>query len=355
MSRYEERLQADLVEIKHSVKGIGDKVRAALDGVVSATASRDVDQLFGFVLGDLPINREVRAVDAMCHAFIARHLPAAQHLRFVSSVLRVNIALERLGDYAVSIGRVSARLDAAIPERWMRELLQITVESCLMLEQAVESFLEADADQAVQTKGIAPQIDARVQSFFDSMFVADDDLSRHDAFSTLSIAARLERVSDQAKNICEEAVFVATGRTKPPKLYKVLFVDRDGRSLAPLATAVARKYFPNSGIFRASALQAQGMADGLQSATEALAFDLDGVETPTLGVLKQAPAEQHVLVALGDVGFADLPQVPFNTAVVRWAVSPPTDMSADAVRDTASELHEHIAGLMQLMRGDDAN
>ena len=50
-------------------------------------------------------------------------------------------------------------------------------------------------------------------------------------FALLIILHRMERVADQAKNICEETIFAATGETKPPKTYNILFVDR-GNDLA---------------------------------------------------------------------------------------------------------------------------
>ena len=69
------------------------------------------------VLGDLVVNRRVRKLDSKCHAFVARHLPSAGHLRFVSSVLRLSIALERVGDYAVIIARELAQLESPPPQQ----------------------------------------------------------------------------------------------------------------------------------------------------------------------------------------------------------------------------------------------
>ena len=44
----------------------------------------------------------------------------------------------------------------------------------------------------------------------------------------LSALNHLERISDQAKNICEETLFTITGETKAPKVYKILFLDQAG-------------------------------------------------------------------------------------------------------------------------------
>ena len=52
------------------------------------------------VLGDRRVNRKIRDIDHMCHAFIVRHAPSAGHLRYVSAVLR----LEKLGVLKRSVG-----------------------------------------------------------------------------------------------------------------------------------------------------------------------------------------------------------------------------------------------------------
>jgi phosphate transport system protein len=85
VSHYEKRLEQDVSEIREGVQRVGDEVRKALADSVRALLSGDRDLASRTILGDLPINREIRALDHRCHAFVARHFPGAGHLRFVSS------------------------------------------------------------------------------------------------------------------------------------------------------------------------------------------------------------------------------------------------------------------------------
>jgi len=94
---YEERLQRDLNKIRTSVAEVSEKVEHALRQAIKALLTRDRQLANETILGDLPINRAIRHIDRLCHFFVARHLPSAGHLRFVSAVLRMNIAIERLG------------------------------------------------------------------------------------------------------------------------------------------------------------------------------------------------------------------------------------------------------------------
>ena len=76
MSTHANRLERDLEALRRQVADIGDRVSAAVRAAVASLLDRDVDAGFAVVLGDLPINRDVRALDADCHRFVARHLPA---------------------------------------------------------------------------------------------------------------------------------------------------------------------------------------------------------------------------------------------------------------------------------------
>ena len=116
MNGYEQRLAHDKAEIRRRVVAVGDTVRKAVAAAVEGLIQLDHAKCYGIMLGDLPVNREVRAINKLCHGFIARHLPSAGHLRFVSSVLQLYVALERIGDYAVSISREGVQLGSAPPE-----------------------------------------------------------------------------------------------------------------------------------------------------------------------------------------------------------------------------------------------
>ena len=110
MSHLEERLEHDLNHIRDHIARMGADVEQALEAAFRALESGDDRLAFKTILSDLPINRHMREIDRLCHAFIAVHLPSAGHLRLISSVIRANIILERIGDYAVTIAREAVQL-----------------------------------------------------------------------------------------------------------------------------------------------------------------------------------------------------------------------------------------------------
>ena len=140
MSFYDERLANDKAKIRERVVAIGRRVEQRIGEAVEALVAHDVDRCYAIVLGDLPINREIRAIDRACHAFVARHLPSAGHLRFVSSVLQMNVALERVGDYAVTIAREGVQLRANVQPELVKELQELSSKAREAMRQAVTAF-----------------------------------------------------------------------------------------------------------------------------------------------------------------------------------------------------------------------
>ena len=110
MTHLVERMEADLNAIRDWVWKIGQDVENALRQAKRTLVVRDPELAYDIILGDYPINRASRRCDRMCHQFIASYLPGAGVLREIASTLRINVVLERIGDYAVTIAREALQL-----------------------------------------------------------------------------------------------------------------------------------------------------------------------------------------------------------------------------------------------------
>ena len=116
MTHYEERLERDLQKVRKRVRRIGSAVVSAVRSATESALTRDAELATRTILGDLPMNRQSQELDHRCHVFVARHVPSAGHLRYISSVMRLNQTLERMGDYAETISRAALSLSSPAPE-----------------------------------------------------------------------------------------------------------------------------------------------------------------------------------------------------------------------------------------------
>lgn len=356
MSHYEERLERDLETIRDRVLAVAAQVEEAVRLAVHAFLAGDRPLAARTILGDLEINRKIRRIDGLCHAFVARHLPSAGHLRFVSAVLRIDIGLERIGDYAVTMCREVAQLTQPPPEAIARDVELMATQARSMLNHAMEAFAASNPDLARGTMGMADQSDALTRKLWTDLLREGERGSRpiRDLFALLIILNRLERVSDQAKNICEETVFAATGETKQPKVYSVLFLDRHNDRSSLLAEAWARKNYPRSGRFRSA-----GWSPAQRPAPEVLEFlaqhglDFEDTRPAAIAELKEELAEFDVVVSLEGDPRSYLGEVPFHTAVLEWNIAPADEPLS--LEEAYRRLTAEIRSLMETLRGEEAD
>jgi len=349
MTHYKTRLEQDLQAIRTRLAHVADAVRISVEEAIDALIANDNSRLYLVMMNDPHVNRETRAIDALCHAFIARHLPAAGHLRFVSSALRLSIALERIGDYAVTVARVGVRLQEAPPPALMDDLKKVSNRSCKMLDRATKAFVNGDAELAQETARMSRKIDKRHDKFFEKVINKDDPVLLQ-TIRLLTIISKLERVSDQAKNMCEEALFVTTGETKVPRTSRILFVDEKNNLHSPLAAALAAKSFPESGVYASAGWKPADSVDPqLQQAAEVFALDLEDFEVSEVQPFRQAMAEYTVIVAINGGETPPLSLIPFHSILLNWTID-----ENQSLEDQVHQLTANIREMMTKLRGEDA-
>ena len=353
MKHYEARLQADLNLIRDRVGALAEGVRGAVERAVQGVIARDVDAMYDVILGDGAFNRETRGIDTACHAFVARHVPAAGHLRFVSSVLRMTISIERIGDYAVTMSRVGVHLDEDLSEEVVNNLSSLADQVSQMLGVATRAFLVGDPDLAKQTKKLAKAIDVTHDRILVEALQGRTGQSMRDVARLMTVFDKLERVSDQAKNICEEVVFITTGETKVSKHYQVLFLDKDGTFMAPLAAALAGRAFPESGTYICASLNpGDAYAPLLGELSDLVSMNMPSDGPEALAPLAPSPAKYHVIVTV-NLDAAARPRIPFHSILQKWTIDEPQDLAG--ARQAVNELSAHIQSLMEALRGPDAS
>lgn len=363
MPLYEERLSKDMARIRDEVGSLGAAVQKAQEDAVQAALTGNEALANQTILRDHPINRKTMEISRLCHAFLAIHLPSAGHLRLISSILRLVNELERIGDYAATIAREGLQLPHLPSGLLRQEMEEMAEQAQTCLRQAMKSFNEKDAELARDTKAIAAQGKGRGDMAFEEL-VKESESSHEQIrylFDALILIGRLKRVCDRCKNICEETLFTMTGETKPPKVYKVLFLDEDNNCQSQIAEAVARKTFPNSGEYdSAGRRNSADLKTGLFNFMEAHGLVLGPIETKVLEPEVDKAAKYDVVVSLQGPVSTYLPKQPFRTVFLDWDVgTPPEGLDETETDERYTELYREITvrvrDLMETLRGEGAD
>lgn len=361
MTHYEERLENDLTRVRDAVDSLAQKVLQALRDAMRSVLEGDTDIAHATVIGDHPINRDSREIDRFCHAFIARHLPGAGHLRLMSSIIRTNVALERIGDYAVTISREALQLSEPPPARVAKQMQSLAERALQLLDNSVQAFRDGDADAARALMSIPEELETGMDDIYEKLIDKAKKRRLRETVAEFVILSLLKRVSDQAKNICDQTMFSATGKIKPAKHFHILFVDRTNACLSKMAEAIGTKRFAARATFTSAGNEPATAVD------PALVEFLDdrgiafGADAPrNVDSVEDSMQSIDIIVRVGKMDGQILEHLPFHTSAFRWETVEIEDdadpqQKTSVLEDNFRFLSMKIEDLMQVLIGDDAD
>jgi phosphate transport system protein len=355
---YERRLQQDLEHLRGQLRVMGDMAEQMLQNALHALLTHDAKLANETVLSDHQVNRCMREVDRLSHAFIARHQPSAGHLRRITSILRLNVALERIGDYAVTIARESLQLSQPLSRAAAQEIETIGSEVREMLHRVLAAFYDGDEAMTRTAMPRPERLEITLNGIYERLIDSQYASQQRDKFAIFAILAQLKRVADHAKNICEDNLFALTGEIKGKKVYSLLFVDEDNACMGPMAQAIAAANHPGIGHYASAGSRPAAQADAhmLQFMAE-LGIPLDQTQPALIDGSERALARHQVIISLAGDPRRHIPTIPFHTAFIEWELGQPPAADDPAPQQRLTEIHRElafrIAELMKLLRGDD--
>src|SRR5437867_5865423 len=104
-THFEESLRRDIDRISAKVTEMGSLADRALRSCLEALKGKNRQLAYSVILRDQRIDELEKEIDRLCIEFLLRQQPVAGHLRFAYATIKINLELERVGDYAESIAR----------------------------------------------------------------------------------------------------------------------------------------------------------------------------------------------------------------------------------------------------------
>lgn len=356
-THYEERIDAERSEIDRKLRKVAELIEEQVQNAMQALLTDDNDLANQVILGDRQVNRRVKELDYLCHAFIVRHAPSGGHLRFVSAVLRLDVALERVGDYASSISREVVHLTRRPSETVARDIELIAKQSRRTFTQSLRAFQTRDVQLARETYGLADQTDFTLNAVFSALLAAGEtrEVPLADVFALLRIVNLIKRIAEQSENVCEQTIFTVTGDTRDPKVFRILFVGDKNDRASLMAEAYARKAFPESGRFRSAGWNpVEAINPALTDFLDGRGIDARGIEPTSLRAALEAPQHFHVIVSLSPGVRHELTDAPFRSVILEWDLNHGDGMGEGELEALYQDLVVRVQDLMITLAGPDA-
>ncbi len=208
-----ETLDRQIHHLQDEVLLLGSMVEQAVIASVDALVRRDVPASRKIFRNDQLVNEKRYAIENAILILIATQQPMARDLRLMAAILEVITELERMGDYAKGIAKITIHLgDTPIPIS-MRDFTTMSDLAVSMLHRALGAFISENAQLAHEIPAEDDQVDALYNQIHHEAVAAM--ISSPEAIDQTNqmmwVAHNIERLADRVTNICERTVFIATG------------------------------------------------------------------------------------------------------------------------------------------------
>lgn len=181
---------------------------------IQSLISQDLELANTIVVGDLVLNDLQAIIEEKCILLIATQQPFALDLRKVVAGFKISIYLERMGDLAVDLAKLTIRIGQ---EELIKPLIDIPRMSVLvqeMINLGLKAYVKEDYVAASQMAMMDDQIDKIYAHVFEDLRVLMmENPNKITQANYLLFACRfLERMGDYCTNIAEEIVYLCSGK-----------------------------------------------------------------------------------------------------------------------------------------------
>jgi phosphate transport system protein len=203
----------ELEELSNKLLEMAGMVESAISRSIRALLDQD-KELAEQVIRDEPrINKMEMEIDGMVTRLLALRQPVAKDLRFLTSALKINTDLERIGDLAQHIAERSLSLMHHPLVKPMVDIPKMATLVQSMLLKCLESFVNGDEALARSVLTADNEVDQLRDNVYAELVATmeRDPAIIPAAIGLIFVARNLERIGDHATNIAEDVVFLVRG------------------------------------------------------------------------------------------------------------------------------------------------
>lgn len=204
----------DLRRLQDELLALGSMAEKAVAKAVEALRTRDLALSQQVVREDDAIDAKRAELEEQAVELIAAQQPVASDLRMLVAALHVSMELERIGDYAEGIGKISLMMGDQPPIKPLVDIPRMAERATAMLRASLDSLVNHDVERAYQVLADDDEVDALYDQVYRELLLlmAQDPKVIERGTYLLWTAHDLERIADRATNIAEQVVYLVTGK-----------------------------------------------------------------------------------------------------------------------------------------------
>lgn len=207
-------LENKIAELKEQLLTMAGIVEEMVAKSIRALAERDPALADAVVGEDEPrVNRLEKENEDEAINIMALYQPEASNLRTITMAIKINAALERIGDHAVNIAESAQFLVPRPPVKPLVDTPRMAEHTIAMLKDSLDAFTRYDAGLARDVCGrdsVVDEFNTKIKREL-MEYMARDPQTIERALKLMMVSLNLERIADLATNIAEDVIYIVTG------------------------------------------------------------------------------------------------------------------------------------------------
>lgn len=205
----------ELKKLKEKILKMSSLVEKAIHLSIKALVDRESELAQQIIKSDDQINMLEIEIDEFSLKLLALRQPQAGDLRLITSIMKINNDLERIGDLAVNIAERTIELLKFPIVKPLIDIPRMADIAQGMLKDSLDAFVNGDSKLA---KNVCER-DDKVDNLNDQIFrelltyMLQDPKTIERAVDLILVGRNLERIADHATNISEDVIYMVNGKT----------------------------------------------------------------------------------------------------------------------------------------------
>jgi phosphate transport system protein len=207
-------LDRQLNQLQQEVTSLAGIVDKATLRAIDSLKTRDLAESRQVIKEDDYIDQKRYEIEERCVDLIATQQPMAGDLRNIIALMHISVELERMGDYAEGISKISLLMGPNPPLKPLIDIPKMSERATSMLRNSIDALVSRDVIKANQVLLDDDEVDALYDLVYRDLlvFMMEDPHTIERATYLLWIAHDLERIADRATNIAERVIYLVTGK-----------------------------------------------------------------------------------------------------------------------------------------------
>lgn len=203
-----------LNQLRELLIKMGTRMDEALQEAVESLKTADLAKAEEVIRRDGELNVLEEEILELGSQLIITQQPVAKDLRRIIVAFKISSDLERMGDLARDIAKVTVRLDGEAVVKPLVDIPQMASIASTMISESIRSYMDENTDLAYKMAKDDDEVDELYGSMLRELYalLIEKPEAAPQMMLLQMVGRYIERIADHATNIGENVVFLVTGR-----------------------------------------------------------------------------------------------------------------------------------------------